>query len=197
VPRYAHSAAIAMWEPMNEGEASTCAAGFSAADCYGHLTCPDEAGAAAALRSFYDTIGAAIHTLDRNHLVQSGALGGPQCGWVDGNFSLVSASPGIDVTSFHDYSQSPSVTPLLADRIDQSAALGKPLFVGEAGVEAGTGPSCPSVTDRAATIGSMTSAMRARGVAAIALWNFEPTPIAGCTWALLAGDPALASLRGA
>ena len=103
VNRYKSSPALGMWEPMAEAEASTCPAQFQGPACYGNQICPDEATAAAALRYFFDTVGAEIHALDPNHLVESGLMGGGQCGTQDSDYQFVSASPGIDVLSYHDY----------------------------------------------------------------------------------------------
>ncbi|HEV2310091.1 MAG TPA: cellulase family glycosylhydrolase, partial [Acidimicrobiia bacterium] len=96
VTRYRSSTAIGMWELVNEPEASACAPGYTESACFAHLSCPSEATAATALRSFYDTVGAEVHTLDPNHLVESGADGGAQCGWADGSAANIDASPQID-----------------------------------------------------------------------------------------------------
>jgi hypothetical protein len=67
-----------MWEPISETEASTCPPQYQPLNCSGHQTCPNEAVAAAALRHFFDTVGGEVHALDRQHLVESGLLGGGQ-----------------------------------------------------------------------------------------------------------------------
>ena len=104
VSRYADSPALGMWEPMSEAEASDCPAGFEENDeCGGHQTCPDEAAAASALDYFFTTVGAQIHVLDPEHLVEAGLIGGGQCGTSDADYQSVGASPGIDVLSIHDY----------------------------------------------------------------------------------------------
>ena len=70
-----------MWEPINEPEASDCAPGLNMDACYPQLRCPDARAASAALRGFFDVVGREIKRIDPNHLVESGALGGTQCGW--------------------------------------------------------------------------------------------------------------------
>ena len=93
-----------MWEPMSEAEASTCPAADEPSNCSGNQTCPDEAAAANALQYFFTTVGAQIHLLDPEHLVE---------GWLPrwranvalsgSDYESVGASPGIDVLSIHDY----------------------------------------------------------------------------------------------
>ena len=97
VNQYKNSPALGMWEPMSEPSAGTCPPQFEPTDCGANQTCPDEAIAAAALRHFFDVVGTEIHTLDPNHLVESGMLSGGQCGTGGSDFEYVSASPGIDV----------------------------------------------------------------------------------------------------
>ena len=101
-----------MWEPISEAEASTCSAQYEPQDCSGNQTCPNEAAAAQALRSFFDTVGAEIHSLDPAHLVENGLLGSGQCGTSGTDYQYVSASPGVDVLSYHDYYDAVSYTHL-------------------------------------------------------------------------------------
>jgi len=103
VNRYKSSPALGMWEPISEAEASTCPPQYQPLNCSGHQTCRDEAVAAAALRHFFDTVGGEVHALDRQHLVESGLLGGGQCGTQGSDYQYASASPGIEVLSCHDY----------------------------------------------------------------------------------------------
>ena len=94
--------------------------------------------AASALRYFFDTVGAEIHALDPKHLVESGLLGGGQCGTQGSDYQYVSASPGIDVLSYHDYYGPAALGGDqwngLAVRFAQMAALGKPIIAGEVGL---------------------------------------------------------------
>ena len=148
VSRYASSPALGMWEPMSEAEASTCPPQYEPTNCSGHQTCPNESVAASALRYFFDTVGAEIHTLDPKHLVESGLLGGGQCGTQGSDYQYVSASPGIDVLSYHDYWGSMPIggdrLNGLATRFKQSLAVGKPIIAGEMGLTAGVAPGCAS-----------------------------------------------------
>lgn len=190
---------VAMWEPVNEPEASTCDPGYQGSGCGGHNPCPNETQAAADLRSFFDTVGGLIHRLDPSHLVEEGLMGGGQCGASGTDYTFVGASAEIDVLSYHDYS--PGAMPGdqwngLAQRIVQARSLAKPLIVGEMGMVAGTVPGCPSLAQRAASYSQKIKAQSAAGVAAILLWDWVPNP-AHCDYDIAPGDPALAALPAA
>jgi mannan endo-1,4-beta-mannosidase len=196
VGRYRNSPTIAMWELVNEPEASTCAAGYSGGRCYEHLSCPDQAGAVAALRSFADSVGTEIKRLDPNHLIESGTLGGGQCGLAGPGYETVVRSPGVDVASFHDYDIVHHVPADLVTRVVQSATARKPLIIGELGEKAAPGVvGCPSLTDRVAQLQSKLRTERAAGASLILLWDWVPPPrTSACTFDITAGDPALALL---
>lgn len=197
VSRYATSPAVGMWEPVNEPDASSCP-GFTPQNCAGHQTCPNESAAALALRSFFDAVGGEIHALDPVHPVESGLVGSGQCGTSGADFQFVAGSPGLDVLTVHDYY--PADDSLggdqwngIAVRIAQAAAVGKPLIAGEVGVQAGTAPGCPSLSDREQDFSDRISRQAALGVQAFLFWNWEPAPSGDpCTFDLLAGDPSLA-----
>ena len=96
------------------------------------------------LEYFFTTVGAQIHLLDPEHLVEGGFLGGGQCGTSGSDYQRVGASPGIDVLSVHDYY---GAVPLggdqwngMAVRFAQAKALDKPIITGEAGILAGNRP---------------------------------------------------------
>jgi mannan endo-1,4-beta-mannosidase len=198
VTRYRNSTAIGMWELINEPEASTCAAGYTSWQCGGHLTCPDEHVAAAALEAFFDTVGTEIKRLDPNHLVESGSLGGPQCGWVDADFAQVSGSPGVDVLSYHDY-ESGALPTFLASRLATARVLGKPLIVGELGVVAGDGGTgCPSRADRRTIVADKLRSQSTAGVASTFLWDWVPDPrTSECTYDVGSDDPSTTLLETA
>ena len=78
----------------------------------------------------------------------------------------IHASPGIDVTSYHDYFADEVLPAELARRLREAGSLDKPLLVGELGVRAGDGSDgCPTAVDRGDRIRAKTKAMLARGVA--------------------------------
>ncbi len=196
VSRYVDSPALGMWEPMSEAEASTCPAGNEPSDCSGHQTCPDEAAAAAALEYFFTTVGAQIHSLDPEHLVEAGFLGGGQCGTSGSDYERVGASPGIDVLSVHDYY---GATALggdqwngLAERFAQANALDKPIITGEVGILAGTGQSgCESLQQRANDMAAKMSAQFAEGDSAFLVWDWLLDPLGPCSYNTGPSDSSL------
>jgi hypothetical protein len=201
VTRYRNSPALGMWEPLSEAEASTCPPQFQPTNCGGHQSCPDERAAAAALRYFFDTVGGEIHTLDPAHLVEDGFLGGGQCGTAWTDYAYVSASPGIDVLSYHDYS--PPTLALggdqwngVAKRLSQAAQVDKPVIAGEIGLTASVaGQGCPTLTERAADIEHKLNAEFARGLSGALVWNWGPSTLStGCTYDTYPGDPLIAAI---
>jgi mannan endo-1,4-beta-mannosidase len=195
VSRYKSSPAIAMWEPINEPEATECDAGSQCVPP--HLHCPDQQAAAAALRSFFDVVGREIKRIDPNHLVESGALGGPQCGWADDLYQTVDASPGIDVASYHDY-ESAVLSPFLKLRLQQMARLGKPLIVGELGVVAGGNGAggCATLAARRDAVDAKVRAQFDAGAASALMWDWVPDARpAMCTYDIGTSDPLNTLLR--
>jgi mannan endo-1,4-beta-mannosidase len=202
VSRYRDSPALGMWEPISEAEASTCPPAYQPDNCSGHQTCPDETSAAQALRHFFDIVGGEIHSLDPTHLVESGLLGGGQCGTSGSDYEYVSASPGIDVLSYHDYY--PGSDPIggdqwngLAVRFSQAAALGKPIIAGEVGITAGSGSGCLSETQRAVDVQQKLQEQMASGSSGVLLWDWVPTLTQPCSYDIGPGDPVLGVLATA
>ncbi len=199
VNRYKDSPALGMWEPISEAEASTCPPSYEPSNCSGNQTCPDEAAAAQALRSFFDVVGAEIHSLDPVHLVEDGLLGSGQCGTSGSDYQYVSASPGVDVLSYHDYYG--AAEPVggdqwngLAVRFSQAAAVGKPIIGGEAGIIAGSGAGCESDTERATDVLNKVQSQMAAGSSGVLVWNWLPTLTQACSYDVAPGDPVLSVL---
>ena len=195
VARYRNSPALGMWEPISEPEASTCPLQDQPTNCGGHQYCPDEAGAAQALRNFFDVVGSEIHTLDPNHLVESGTIGSGQCGTAGPDYQYVSASPGIDVLSYHDYYGNVGLGGDswngLAVRFADARALNKPIIGGELGIQAGPGAGCLSLASRASEVGAKMAAQFQAGSSAVLAWNWTPTPISDCDFDTYPGDPLM------
>jgi hypothetical protein len=196
VSRYADSPALGMWEPMSEAEASTCPAADEPTNCGGNQTCPSESAAASALEYFFTTVGAQIHLLDPEHLVEGGFLGGGQCGTSGNDYESVGASPGIDVLSVHDYY---GATPMGGDQWNGMAvhfarakALDKPIITGEAGMEAGVGQSgCVSLQQRASEIQSKMTAQFAAGDSALLVWDWGLAALGPCSYNTGPSDSSL------
>jgi hypothetical protein len=196
VNRYKSSPALGMWEPVSEPEASTCPPQYQQGDCDGHQTCPDEAVAEAAMRYFFDVVGGEIHALDPDHLVESGTLGSGQCGTSGSDYETVSASPGIDVLSYHDYYENATIGGDqwngIALRLSQAASLGKPVIAGEMGIMGGTSPGCLSLSARASQISARIRAQLSAGSSGILLWDWVPSPTSTCNYDIFPGDPLMA-----
>jgi mannan endo-1,4-beta-mannosidase len=198
VNRYKNSPALAMWEPISEPEASTCAPVYQPLNCGGHQTCPAESTAAADLLSFFNVVGGEIHALDPAHLVEAGFLGGGECGTSGSDYETVGASSGIDVLSVHDYDGSAALGGDqwngLAVRFAQASALQKPIITGEVGIQAGNGPSCESLAQRALDMSNKMKAQFAAGSSAFLVWDWGAGPLGPCSYNTGLGDPLMTSL---
>ena len=197
VSRYRSSPALGMWEPISEPEASTCPSQYEPYNCSGHQTCPNEPVAAQALRHFFDVVGGEIHALDPDHLVEDGMLGSGQCGTQGADYQYVSASPGIDVLSYHDYY--PGSERMggdewngLAVRFRQAAALDKPIMAGEMGIRAG--PACTTLRRRSRETTARIRAQVAAGTVGALLWDWMPQATSPCTYDIVPGDPVLKAI---
>lgn len=151
--RYASRPELAWWTLVNEPEA-----GF--VDGNGSYQCPTDA--AAVLRAFADDMTGAIKAVDPNHLVSLGTIGEGQCGTSGDEYRFVHAG-AVDILEIHDYHHANQ--PMPGDqyngaqvRLNQATALGKPIFVGEAGIAADIGPTGSST----GTINRTTLARRAQ-----------------------------------
>jgi mannan endo-1,4-beta-mannosidase len=130
---YANNPTIAFWQIGNELESNTPSGCDGAAESQG----------ASALRTFADDVTSSIKAVDPNHLVSLGTMGSGQCGLSAGDYQYVHAG-AVDLCEYHDYGDVTQAMPSdgynrLAERIGQCRALGKPLFVGEAGIVADVG----------------------------------------------------------
>src|SRR5579864_9182138 len=90
---YANDTRIAFWQLVNEAEAKSSSGG----------SC-DESAAASALRNFGDTVTQAIHSVDPNHLVSLGEMGGGQCGMAGSDYTYVH-SGDVQLCEYHDYNR--------------------------------------------------------------------------------------------
>ena len=200
VTRYKSSPALGMWEAVNEPEPTNCATGIRGNACYGHTTCPPSG--AANLRAFFDAFGSRIKRLDPAHLVVSGVIGSGQCGASGPEYSKVHASPYIDVATYHDYGE--DTTPLPGDqwngmrlRIQQAAALGKPLITEEVGILSSPNGAlgCVSPVVRAGLLHNKLAAQLAAGSRGFLAWNYSPSARPGCEHDIAANDPTMTVLR--
>jgi mannan endo-1,4-beta-mannosidase len=193
VRRYRTSRTVAIYEPVNEPEASNCLPGFSGGHCYGHNTCP--ARATHVLRGFFDTVGGVIKRLDPRALVSTGTLGGTQCGVAGDGFRRINASPLVDITTLHDYGY-PTIaaTGGLLERSAQATALDKVFLVEEAGIDASlSGAGCLTLAARADAFAAKERAARRVGADGYLPWMYGIAPSSSCSPGIASGDPLLLS----
>ena len=198
VTRYGSNPTVAIYEPVNEPEGSNCASGYTGAACYGHTTCP--VGATTSLRSFFDTVGATITSIDPRAIVSTGTLGGNQCGVTGTGFSTINASPSVEVATYHDYGAATVALPTdLSTRAAQASALGKVFLVEEAGIKASTsGVGCVTLADRSTQILAKMAAAKTVGSDGYLPWTWDATTPTNCAMTIAPGDPLLtAVLAGA
>lgn len=193
VSRYRNDRTVAIYEPVNEPEATGCDVGFSGHGCYGHTYC--QPGAASALRGFFDRIGSVIKSIDPRALVSTGVVGSDQCGVAGSGFDKITASKFVDIATFHDYtSAAPALPDVLKSRAAETAALGKALLVEESGLYASaSGTGCMTNAQRAHAFAAKSDAARAVGADGYLPWQWWPSQDPGCSLQIAPGDPTLSS----
>jgi endo-1,4-beta-mannosidase len=187
VTRYRSDPTIMAWQLVNEAEAGGRAGG------------PCTATAAASLKAFAADMSQLIKSLDPNHLVSLGTMGSGQCGTAGAAYQDVHSLAGIDLCEWHDYGSATSPIPGdqwngMQVRIDQCRALGKPLFVGETGIVAGT---VGGYARRAQLFADKFSAQFGAGIVGELVWDWVPGPDAGSRldeYNVGPGDPLLSLL---
>ena len=183
VGRYRNDPTVAMWQLMNEAEASDA--------LYGAC---QEPAAASALRAFTDDVGGLAHALDANHLVNLGSLGSGQCGMSSPDYEYVHASAGTDLCEFHDYGSPSTAIPGdqwngLQVRITQcNTDLGKPLFGGESGIS--LPDELATEADRASAFDAKLAAQFGANVVGELFWAWNTNCSTACTsYDIGVGDP--------
>jgi hypothetical protein len=176
VSHYKNDPTIAMWQLMNEAEiktsksASTCA---PTADLY----------------NFAADVSGLIKSIDSNHLVNLGTMGAGQCGSQGSDYAHLGSIPTIDVLEYHDYGHDSTALPTnLANDVAASKALGKPIFVGEAGIQVNSGGSTPT---RASEFDAKCTAQLGAGVGGFLVWSWNNSPSSPLSWEVGPGDPTL------
>ena len=176
VSRYKNDPTIAMWQLINEAEIKT---GKSATSC----------SPTADLYNFATDVSGLIKSIDPNHLVNLGTMGGGQCGSQGADYQKLGSIPSIDVLEFHDYGHDGEAIPTnLARDISVSQALGKPVFVGEAGIQIASGGS---LSTRAAEFSAKVTAQLNGGVGGFLVWSWNNSPSNPVSWEVGPSDPAL------
>ena len=168
VARYKDDPTVAFWQLMNEAEVNPAGA-FGA--------CPPGDGPRDTLKAFASDVSSLVKGIDPEHLVSLGTIGGGQCGTSGPQYQDVYSLPDLDLCEYHDYTPNQSIPGDqwngLGVRIQQCAALDKPLFVGELGVrpiDAGG-----TLLDRARTIRAKVVAQVRRGIDGVVVWDYSPS----------------------
>jgi mannan endo-1,4-beta-mannosidase len=188
VTRYANSPAVAMWEPVNEAKPTVTNGGSCSST------------AANTLRTFFDSVGGLIHSIDTHHLVSSGLQGSGQCGTAGTQYQSLHQSAGIDVGSVHDYYAPDVAMPGdawngIQVRINQMAAVNKPLFVGEVGINASdTTAGLPTLSQRRDDFKAKMDAQLGGGIVGYIPWRWAHTTDA-TNYYIPSGDPSLTLLH--
>jgi hypothetical protein len=184
VSRYRDDPTILAWQLVNEAEDKTGP----------HGGCP--ADAADVLQSWATDVSGLIKSLDPNHLVSLGTIGGGQCGTSSTEYRRVHDIPTIDLCEVHDVGHPDSTMPGDAWNGMQASlnfcnALNKPLFVGESGIAV---ESPDGLQARADEFAAKFKAQAAAGVVGELAWLWSPFDSIG--YDIGPTDPALAALSG-
>jgi mannan endo-1,4-beta-mannosidase len=188
VQRYQNDPTVLMWQLINEAEAK-------AAD--GSCSSATDDASAAAIRGFADDMGAYIKSLDPTHLLSLGSIGTGQCGMSGDRFQTVHASPNIDLTEMHDYVAGQDIIGDqwngMALRLQQSAALKKPLFVGEMGIDPN---QVGGLGNRADRFRAKLAAQFKAGIVGVLAWEWRNGgQNGGDPFVMGPGDPSLVALQ--
>ncbi len=190
VTRYQDDPNVAFWQLINEAEVDEVIGGVTQA-------CPPGNEPADILRSWAQDVGGLVKSIDSNHLVSLGTIGNGQCGAQGAQYGYVHDIPEIDLCEYHDYG-SPNVGIPgdqfngLQVRLDQCAAIDKPLFIGEAGIipddVGGT------LQDRADAFAEKMDAQFDAGVVGFLAWAWSSLGSTTNNYDVGPGDPTLDTL---
>ena len=134
------------------------------------------------LRTFAKEMRDELRSADSSHLVSLGTIGTGQCGASGAEYKALHEV--VDICEMHDYNAAATALPGdatngFATRIQQCNDLGKPIFVGEAGIVAdvGTGGESTGTIDattlgrRGAFFAAKLSAQLAAGMDGYLIWD--------------------------
>ena len=173
VAHYKDDPTVLMWQLMNEAESAD----------------------PASMQSFAAIMAGVIKGIDRNHLVSMGTLAcGGQPGTDPNNYRALHSDPNIDVLELHDYGNPQEAQPSCwVDDMAVAQALGKPLFVGESGIDVTQGFS---KDERASLLAAKMQANVSGGGVGYLIWSYgdaDPTYGFSCS----DGDPLCNTLKQA
>ena len=180
VSRYKDNPAILMWQMMGEAEDPVQ---WSPKVC--------SATANGTLKAWASDMAAMMKSIDRNHLVTVGTIGSGQCGASGSAYVGLYSSPNIDVCDREDYGHPSQAMPGdqwngMLVRIQECAAMNKPLFVAETGIQR-------SDPNRRAEWDAKFAAQLGAGVVGEFIWDFSLGSISD-GYEVLPGDPPMTLL---
>jgi plastocyanin len=207
VDRYKSEPTIMAWQLINEAEVkvaatdSTCATAApppppTPQPSFGSgptpTPPPPPEDSLAVLKAWATAMADEIRGYDPNHLISLGTIGSGQCGASGAEYQELHSIPNIDLCEYHDYSLDAMPGDQwngLQVRLDQCAALGKPLFVGETGIK----PTDVGgmLEDRSALFDLKFSTQFAAGAVGELMWDYSRTPSTFNDYDIGPGDPAL------
>jgi mannan endo-1,4-beta-mannosidase len=188
VGRYRNDSTILAWQLVNEAEDAESLEG----------PCPRTA--TATLKAFAADVSGLIKSIDPNHLVSLGTMGGGQCGAQDEQYKVLHDVASIDLCEYHDYGA--PLDPMPGDvwnglrrRISQCGELDKPLFVGESGIMTA---AVGGLQARARAFSAKLEAQFGAGVVGVLPWAWVDAMHGGSSlnddYGIGPGDPALGVL---
>jgi endo-1,4-beta-mannosidase len=179
VSRYRDEPTIAMWQLLNEAQ---CSDGN-------------------ALYVFAGDMSSVVKASDARHLVSLGTIGTGQDGTVGDAYRRLHSLATIDVVEAHDYHAETTALPsLIAGDLQTAMQLGKPFFIGEAGITAPMPPFSFSYAQRAQLMDAKIAAQWSHGAVGFLVWSFyDLGSDEGQGWDFAPSDPlaAVLSARGA
>ncbi len=181
VSRYKDDPRILMWQLMNEAEGKDTSGNSDAQALY---------GLALDMSGF-------VKSIHPNHLVSLGTMGGGQPGTQGNDYRWIHSISTIDVLEFHDYNEETVSFPGdLAQRVQDSISLSKPLFVGESGILSDcTGPRCYSPDQRATLFDAKIGAAFANDVSGYMIWSYRDAASPPIEYMFTATDPLAAVMQ--
>ncbi len=199
VSRYKNDPTILAWQLINEAEVLDPPVAPTAEVPNPQPTCV--AAGAQQLYDFAANVSALVKSIDSNHLLSLGTIGTGQCGASFEEYKTLHALADIDLCEFHDYGYASTVLQGdkyngLAIRLRQCRALGKPLFIGESGIDPrDVSPS--TLAARAAVFDAKINGELQAGVVGLLAWSWEPGGSQLDNFEIGPDDPVLTELRKA
>lgn len=169
VNHYKNEPTIMAWMLMNEAESKTT----------GGSSDPT------ALYNFAQDMTTLIHSIDPNHLVTLGTIGSGQPGISGSNYEHIYSLPYMSLVEAHDYGSDTQALPggpisnpntcsnsIACDVAQATTILNKPIIIGEAGIQAGSGYQW-TTSQRASLFDAKINAFWQAGGSGYVIWDWR------------------------